>query len=257
MRRCRRPIAHAKRARSPPPTTSADHFGEAPAIAMFCFNPKFMAITDAKLDRVSVVGGGSVYTAVQNLMLACRAEGLGCVLTTLLCEHEEKVREILAIPQPWGTAAAIPMGYPIAKGHGPIRRQSPSQARVCESMGNTARMSALDRGGAAARAVHCRARGRDRTRAPRSARRLEADGSRRLLSDVRAGSVRRPRGIAGRRIARIRDARARRCIVRLGGIHRRHQRFRAGATSSGCGSRDLQRSRTLCCAAYSRRQATR
>ena len=101
-----------------------DHFGEAPAIAIFCFNPKFMAITDAKLDRVSVVGGGSIYTAVQNLMLACRAEGLGCVLTTLLCEHEEKVREILAIPQPWGTAAAIPMGYPIAKGHGPIRRQS-------------------------------------------------------------------------------------------------------------------------------------
>jgi nitroreductase len=104
-----------------------DHFGEAPAIAIFCFNPKFMAITDAKLDRVSVVGGGSVYTAVQNLMLACRAEGLGCVLTTLLCEHEEKVREILAIPQPWGTAAAVPMGYPIAKGHGPIRRQSPEK----------------------------------------------------------------------------------------------------------------------------------
>jgi nitroreductase len=104
-----------------------DHFGEAPAIAIFCFNPKFMAITDAKLDRVSVVGGGSVYTAVQNLMLACRAEGLGCVLTTLLCEHEEKVREILAIPQPWGTAAAIPMGYPIARGHGPIRRLSPEK----------------------------------------------------------------------------------------------------------------------------------
>jgi nitroreductase len=105
----------------------ADHFHEAPAIAVFCFNPKFMAITDAKLDRVSVVGGGSIYTAVQNLMLACRAEGLGCVLTTLLCEHEEKVREILAIPQPWGTAAAIPMGYPVAKGHGPIRRQNPAK----------------------------------------------------------------------------------------------------------------------------------
>jgi nitroreductase len=94
---------------------------------MFCFNPRFMAITDAKLDRVSVVGGGSIYTAVQNLMLACRAEGLGCVLTTLLCEHEEKVREILAIPQPWGTAAAIPMGYPRASGHGPIRRRSANE----------------------------------------------------------------------------------------------------------------------------------
>jgi nitroreductase len=105
----------------------ADHFHEAPAIAVFCFNPKYMAITDEKLDRVSVVGGGSIYTAVQNLMLACRAEGLGCVLTTLLCQHEEKVREILGIPQPWGTAAAIPMGYPRGKGHGPIRRQSPAK----------------------------------------------------------------------------------------------------------------------------------
>ena len=105
----------------------ADHFHEAPAIAVFCFNPKFMAITDEKLDRVSVVGGGSIYTAVQNLMLACRAEGLGCVLTTLLCEHEAKVREILAIPQPWGTAAAIPMGYPVARGHGPIRRRDAKQ----------------------------------------------------------------------------------------------------------------------------------
>jgi len=47
-----------------------EHFGEAPVICIFCFNPKEMAITDAKLDRVSVVGGGSVYTAVENLLLA-------------------------------------------------------------------------------------------------------------------------------------------------------------------------------------------
>ncbi len=101
----------------------AAHFHEAPAIAIFCFNPKFMAITDIKLDRVSVVGGGSVYTAVQNLLLACRTEGLGCVLTTLLCEHELEVKKLLGIPDAWGTAAAIPMGYPVGKGHGPIRRQ--------------------------------------------------------------------------------------------------------------------------------------
>lgn len=101
----------------------AAHFHEAPAIAIFCFNPKFMAITDIKLDRVSVVGGGSVYTAVQNLLLACRTEGLGCVLTTLLCEHEPEVKKLLGIPDAWGTAAAIPMGYPVGKGHGPIRRQ--------------------------------------------------------------------------------------------------------------------------------------
>ena len=101
----------------------AAHFHETPAIAIFCFDARQMAITDAKLDRVSVVGGGSIYTAVQNLMLACRAEGLGCVLTTLLCEHEPAVKQLLAIPDPWGTAAAVPIGYPAGRGHGPIRRR--------------------------------------------------------------------------------------------------------------------------------------
>jgi nitroreductase len=102
----------------------AAHFHEAPVVAVFCFNPKMMAITDAKLGRVSVVGGASVYPAVQNFLLACRAEGLGCVLTTLLCEHETAVRELLAIPDPWGTAAAVPIGYPVLRGHGSIRRRA-------------------------------------------------------------------------------------------------------------------------------------
>lgn len=101
----------------------ADHFAETPALLVFCFNPKSMAITDARLDRISVVGGASIYTAVQNALLACRAEGLGCVLTTLLCADEVTVRELLEIPEPWGTAAAIPIGYPVLRGHGPISRR--------------------------------------------------------------------------------------------------------------------------------------
>jgi len=112
-----------------------EHFAEAPVILVFCFNPKEMAITDAKLERVSVVGGASVYTAVENLLLACRAEGLGCVLTTLLCECEPQVREILAIPQPWGTAAAIPIGYPIHRGHGPISRRPVEELAFIDTWG--------------------------------------------------------------------------------------------------------------------------
>jgi nitroreductase len=102
----------------------AEHFGEAPVLAIFCFHPDGLAVTDAELGRVSVVGGGSIYPAVQNFLLACRAEGLGCTLTTLLCKAEPEVRELLKIPQPWGTAAAIPIGYPQFRGHGPISRKS-------------------------------------------------------------------------------------------------------------------------------------
>ena len=100
-----------------------EHFGEAPDILVFCFNPQIMAITDAGLGRPSVVGGGSVFPAVQNAMLACRAEGIGCTLTTLLCFQEEAVRELLSIPDPWYTCAFMPIGYPVLRGHGPISRR--------------------------------------------------------------------------------------------------------------------------------------
>ena len=111
------------------------HFHETPVVLVFCFNPKIMAITDAELDRVSVVGGGSVYPAVQNALLAARAEGLGCVLTTLLCQCEPEVRELLAIPEPWGTAAAVPLGYPVLGGHGPISRRPVEKLAFVDAWG--------------------------------------------------------------------------------------------------------------------------
>jgi nitroreductase len=111
----------------------AEHLGEVPVLCIFCFHPDGLAVTDADLDRVSVVGGGSIYPAVQNLLLACRAEGLGCVLTTLLCKAEPEVRELLAIPQPWGTAAAVPIGYPQLRGHGPISRRSVEEMAFVDS----------------------------------------------------------------------------------------------------------------------------
>lgn len=101
----------------------AEHFGDCPVIAVVCFNPEQMAITDARQDRVSVVGGGSVYPAVQNLLLACRAEGVGCVLTTLLCQDEPAVKALLGIPDGWYTAAAVPIGYPVGGGYGPTTRR--------------------------------------------------------------------------------------------------------------------------------------
>ena len=113
----------------------AEHFGEAPVVCIFCFHPDGLAVTDADLHRVSVVGGGSIYPAVQNLLLACRAEGLGCVLTTLLCKAEPEVKEILGIPEPWGTAAAVPIGYPQLRGHGPISRRPVEEMAYIDSWG--------------------------------------------------------------------------------------------------------------------------
>jgi nitroreductase len=111
----------------------AEHFALLPVLLIFCFDPRQMAITDAKLSRVSVVGGASIYPAVQNALLACRAEGLGCVLTTLLCSVEGEVRRLLEIPEPWGTAAAIPIGWPLRGGHGPISRRPPEELTYADT----------------------------------------------------------------------------------------------------------------------------
>ena len=110
----------------------ADHMKDLPVLVIVCFNPKYLAVTDAELDRVSVVGGGSIYPAVENLLLAARAEGLGCVLTTLLCMEEPAVKALLGIPEDWATAAMIPLGYPVGKGHGPIARKPVSELFYCD-----------------------------------------------------------------------------------------------------------------------------
>ena len=67
------------------------------------------------------------------ILLVCRAEGLGCVLTTLLCKAEPEVRKLLAIPQPWGTAAAVPVGYPQLHGQGPISRRPVGEMAFVDS----------------------------------------------------------------------------------------------------------------------------
>jgi len=114
----------------------AAHFGEAPVIAIFCFNPTDMAITDEHLDRPSVVGGASVYPSVQNFLLAARAEGLGCVLTTLLCQREDEVRTLLRVPADWHTCAAIPLGRPLLRGHGPLARRPPEKLAFSDGWGS-------------------------------------------------------------------------------------------------------------------------
>ena len=118
---------------------ACDHLGAnmafAPVILVFCFNPDLMAITDANLDRPSVVGGGSVYPALQNAMLACVNEGIGCTLTTLLCFEENEVKSLLSIPDDWYTCAVMPIGYPVLRGHGPISRRPVKKLCFADSFG--------------------------------------------------------------------------------------------------------------------------
>nr|WP_240670001.1 nitroreductase family protein [Actinoplanes solisilvae] len=56
--------------------------------------------------------GSSIYGAVQHLMLAARAHGIGSTLTTLHTGHEDDVRKLLNLPDDALTMALIPLGYP-------------------------------------------------------------------------------------------------------------------------------------------------
>lgn len=67
---------------------------------------------------------GSVFPAIQNLMLAARSRGLGTTLTTLHKARERDVKRILDIPDGFSTVALIPVGYPRGRWGRPLRRSS-------------------------------------------------------------------------------------------------------------------------------------
>ena len=102
-------------------TALAENLHEVPVVVMFVHDSRLIYVTDDKLNRTSVVGGASLYPAVQNLLTAARAECLGGVLTTLISRSEPQVQELLAIPSEWGVHAMVPLGYPRGK-HGPLTR---------------------------------------------------------------------------------------------------------------------------------------
>lgn len=90
----------------------AEHLHEVPLLLVACAVMADVNATDRALDRVSVVGGASIYPAVQNLLLTARELGLGAALTTLLSAYEPQIRELLTIPEGVAVAAVIALGWP-------------------------------------------------------------------------------------------------------------------------------------------------
>jgi len=90
----------------------AQHLDEVPVLLVVCAVEGDIMATDRHLGRMSVVGGASVYPAVQNVLLKARDEGLGTALTTLLCREEASVKALLRIPDGLLTAAMVALGYP-------------------------------------------------------------------------------------------------------------------------------------------------
>ncbi|MGQ9743944.1 MAG: nitroreductase family protein, partial [Candidatus Bathycorpusculaceae bacterium] len=67
---------------------------------------------------------GSVWTAVENILLAATAEGLGsCIYTFYNIEEENRIKEILKVPEKYRIATLIQLGYPAAEPQKPSRKE--------------------------------------------------------------------------------------------------------------------------------------
>jgi nitroreductase len=67
--------------------------------------------------------GGSIFPAMQNFLLAARAQGLGACLTSWASYGGEPLlREAVGIPDDWLLAGHVVVGWPRGH-HGPVRRR--------------------------------------------------------------------------------------------------------------------------------------
>jgi nitroreductase len=96
-----------------------DHMGEIPVHIFPCLKNAPAAAFQNPLSAKSM--GANIFPAVQNLLLAARAKGLGATLTTLHLMFEQEINALLKLPERAGTFALIPLGYPVGN-FGPTRR---------------------------------------------------------------------------------------------------------------------------------------
>ena len=122
-----------------------DHMGEAPVLLVPClqeratparamFPPSLDAMYERELAYERRIRGASIYPAVQNIILACRAFGLGTLITTNHIRCEDEVKVLLSLPSDVSTYALMPIGYPQGK-FGPLARKPVSEVAYADRWG--------------------------------------------------------------------------------------------------------------------------
>ncbi len=88
---------------------------------------------DSRLGDRRVIEA-SVFPAVQNLLLAANAAGLGTALTTLPTVFGEELATVVGLPREVAALAVVPLGHP-ARRLGPPRRQPLAEKAHREAYG--------------------------------------------------------------------------------------------------------------------------
>ena len=91
----------------------AEHLHEAPVLLFVCGHRDWPAAVPIE-ERVGVAPPpyGSIYPCVQNILLACRAVGLGASLTTIHHMFEDELAMKLGVPSEVSLVALLPIGFP-------------------------------------------------------------------------------------------------------------------------------------------------
>jgi len=114
-----------------------EHLGDAPAILIPCLRRPVVPPIESlpaeihphypdELAYAQRIRGASIYPAMQNILLTCRALGLGTTITTNHMRCEEEVRALLALPHDYDTFAMMPIGWPTDP-FGPLTRKPLSE----------------------------------------------------------------------------------------------------------------------------------
>ena len=85
---------------------------DVPELLVVTVDLRTLAVMDRDLDRFSIIGGGSIYPFVQNILLGARNVGLGAVLTTFLAAEEPAAAPLIGLPDGHAIVALVGLGHP-------------------------------------------------------------------------------------------------------------------------------------------------
>ncbi len=115
----------------------ADHMHEAPVLLFACMQRRNLSFgSDPQSSSDATADGASIYPAVQNMLLTCRALGLGTVLTTLHRVFEDEIKAELGVPENVDLCALLPIGYPQGN-FGPVSRRPAPTLTYWDAWGAT------------------------------------------------------------------------------------------------------------------------
>ena len=121
------------------------HLGEAPVLLLPCgrrpalppreaLPPEIAARWEDEVAYAERIRGASIYPAVQNIILTCRALGLGTTITTNHIRCEDEVKAVLGLPADVSTYALMPIGFPEGK-FGPLARKPVAEVAYANRWG--------------------------------------------------------------------------------------------------------------------------